>query len=176
MGSFLDESLERIDRAIAMSSLGERTRPPAQKKRIYYLLLAERPEEALETANQIIAEAATEAGGDARFVGTCCSFGYRERARVWQAMKRFDDAFLDCIRATWYWHDAMRHQDRTNDEHTPERAAEALLGDAAKYNIPVNDPDDFKRKVINGLKDSDPQKMASWFGFHPDYWAQGGSQ
>ena len=65
----MDRALLQIDKAISLASVDGRERPQAQKKLIYYLLLAKRKEEALKIADQIIAEAPDEAQNHRAFVG-----------------------------------------------------------------------------------------------------------
>lgn len=159
----IDGALLQIDKAISLASVGGRGRPQAQKKLIYYLLLAKRKEEALKIADQIIAEAPDEAQNHRAFVGTCYFFGYGQRARVLFSMKRFEESFLDHVRATWHWQDAMSVQGRTLDEHTPEKAAKILYQDAMRCKILVHDLDAFMRVATEGLNDSNPESMVDRF-------------
>ncbi len=158
----IDGALAQIDKAISVASVGDRGRPQAQKKRIYYLLLSKRQEEALKTAGQIIAEAPNEAQSRA-LVGTCYFFGYEQRARVLFSMKKFVESFLDHVRAVWHWQDAMSIQGRTSDEHTPEKAAETLRQEAMRCKISIHDPDVFMGAAMDGLDDPDPELMVDRF-------------
>ncbi|MDE2698250.1 MAG: hypothetical protein OXI23_05225 [Gemmatimonadota bacterium] len=157
----IDGALLKIDRAIAMARPGDRGRPAAQKKRIYYLLSTKRTEDALKSANQIIAEAPEEAQGNKALVGTCYSYGYRERARVFLAMKNSTGAFMDYARATWHWHQAMSVQGRAKDEHTPERAADELVAELGRCGMPARDTTALQKAVLEGLRNPDPETMVS---------------
>ena len=159
----MDGALLQIDRAISLASVGDRGRPQAQKKRIYYLLLDKQKKEALMTADQIIAEAPNEAQNRRAFVGTCYFFGYQQRARVLFSMKKFVESFLDHVRATWHWQDAMTVQERTHDEHTPKRAAETLHQEAMRCKIPIHDSGAFMEAAIDGLGDPNPESMVDRF-------------
>src|SRR5690349_2502746 len=123
----LPGAVRLIDEALQCSEPGTGSRPAAWKKRINYLLLDRRVDEAMLSVEHLIREAEAEARGDSALVGTAHSFAYRERARVLVAKGDPQTAFMDFLRASWHWQEAMVEQGRDASEFPPEVVADTLF-------------------------------------------------
>ncbi len=139
--SDLRGAVAAIDEALSNAVLGNGSRPQAWKKRIYYLVLDGRVDEAMHSAEQLIAEAQGEARGDNVLVGTAYSFAFQERAVVHLAFGRACEAFSDFLRASWHWQQAMILQNRAETEFPPYVVAESLMEAAEQCGYPVEQSD-----------------------------------
>lgn len=115
---------------------GDSGRVQALRKRIDYLVAADKHREALESAETLVGEATDQALGMEELVGACYSIAYQERAKVVARMGENAKAFDDHIRAIWWWQNAMRLQGRER-EHSPSRAAKRLTEEAAALKVDI---------------------------------------
>ncbi len=158
----LDGAIALLHTTIEEMPLGQQLRPPMYRKVIGYLIAAGRLEEARVDANRMIEEAPREATGRPEMMGTCYNAAYRERARVHLATGKSLDAFLDSVRASWFWQHAMRLQGRDRDEHTPESAVDGL--EEALETCGLDLPKTRLRSLtIEGLQTKSPEGMVQLF-------------
>jgi tetratricopeptide (TPR) repeat protein len=155
-------AVSKIDEALRHAEVGNATIPPALRKRIFYLILAKRLDEAMTDALRLIEQSPAEVRWAPELIGTAYSFAYGERARVLLAMGRRHESFLDCVRALWYWQHAMTLQDRTKSEHTPASAAESLVEHVDSCGLSLTS-NTVRRLVKLGLQDPAPDAMVSRF-------------
>ncbi len=158
----VDGAIAMIDKALSVAKIGERSRPPAFEKKIYYLIGVKRFDEALASADQMIAESEKEAEGFPQLLGTYYSAGYNQRGKVLGAQGKPEEAFLEYVKATWHWQQAMKLQGRDKDEHTPQRAAETLSEHNLDLDIYIDD-DVLEDETVKGLQYATADLMAERF-------------
>lgn len=158
----LDSAIASIEQALGRVGVGDSERQQAHRKRISYLILAERPDDALAAADEMLGEATDQAMGIADLVGTSYAISYRQRAKAWAAKGDSEASLMDEVRASWHWQRAMRLQGRDKREQTLKRTAKDLMEPIEGLGLPL------KQKTVMdltsaGLQDPDPEAMVERF-------------
>jgi hypothetical protein len=158
-------AIEAIDQALDLCSPGDSGAPQALKKKIAYLIAADRKQEALVSAEVLVGRAEEGAMGMEQLVGAHCSIALQERVKAKAALGDSVGAFSDHVRAVWWWQQAMCLQGRVK-EHSPVRAASRLVEIVATLNGDMSQAS-IRAATAEGLTMGDAEQMVALFDLPP---------